>query len=232
MLLNRPRPIIVAECASNHGGDLRIAERMVNEALNAGADLIKFQAYDPKRLSSWDSQARWLTGAALSLNQVQMMEKVYPNRLLWSVFDLDRLAMLRDMGVTRFKVGHADRWKFEQAEKRKHEQWYASYAWGRDNPADWHWTSLSVLPLYPAPLSALSAIQAGCRGYSDHTIGLDACQIMLARGATVIEKHFSIDGCPRRQEWDMDVDGLKSLVAWSKVCCEAQAGTAQTERWA
>ena len=30
-------------------------------------------------------------------------------------------------------------------------------------------------------------------GYSDHTIGIDTCLLAISRGATVIEKHFTLD---------------------------------------
>ena len=30
-------------------------------------------------------------------------------------------------------------------------------------------------------------------GYSDHTIGIDACLIAISRGAKMIEKHFTLD---------------------------------------
>ena len=87
-----------------------------------------------------------------------------------------------------------------------------------------------MIPLYPAPLTALSALTT-LEGYSDHTGGLDACKIMMARGVQVIEKHFSIEGCLRRQAWDMDEQGLAELVAWRDVCAVAHQGTDQLERW-
>ena len=30
-------------------------------------------------------------------------------------------------------------------------------------------------------------------GYSDHTIGIDTALLAIARGATIIEKHFTLD---------------------------------------
>ena len=30
-------------------------------------------------------------------------------------------------------------------------------------------------------------------GFSDHTIGIDACLLAISRGAEVIEKHFTLD---------------------------------------
>ena len=58
-------------------------------------------------------------------------------------------------------------------------------------------------------------------GFSDHTIGLDCAKIALARGADIIEKHFSlcynmgVDG-----KWSMTPSDLKELKRWEQVCKE------------
>jgi sialic acid synthase SpsE len=33
----------------------------------------------------------------------------------------------------------------------------------------------------------------GLAGYSDHTLGLSVCLLAIARGAQIIEKHFTLD---------------------------------------
>lgn len=234
---SRPRPLIIAECASNHGGEVDIARRMCDAALKAGADLVKFQAYEYHRLSPHDAQQDWLEQAELNQTQIRQLLAHDPH-VFFSVFSETGLAFLRQQGVLTFKVGHADRWRALHPTvlwaAQAQERWFVSHAWGLgaagDHPS---WvTPMSVVPLYPAPLEALAVLPTlGGVGYSDHTVGLEACQIMLARGAPVIEKHFSIEGCPRRQPWDMDVDALARLVEWAKVCTTAQQGTAQSERW-
>jgi len=49
---------------------------------------------------------------------------------------------------------------------------------------------------YPTPLAELKlgAVDfTGYAGFSDHTIGIDAAMAALARGARIIEKHFTLD---------------------------------------
>lgn len=54
---------------------------------------------------------------------------------------------------------------------------------------------------YPAPdssvnlraMDALSALRCGATGYSDHTVGITAAVAAAARGARIIEKHFTLD---------------------------------------
>jgi len=50
------------------------------------------------------------------------------------------------------------------------------------------------------------------QGFSDHTIGLDAAKIALARGAHIIERHFAIDHQTGVDaEWSMTPSELKEL---------------------
>ena len=222
-----PRCRIIAECASNHGGDWATIERMIQAA--AEADFVKFQAYRTVNLAQTDPQYAWLNAAQLNLSQIEEIVRLVGPRALFTVFDTQRVGELRWAGVKAFKVGHADRWRQLWEGAPSDEEWFVSYAWGRGCIDSFGWP-LATIPLYPAPLEALVGMTQ-LTGYSDHTIGLDACKIMMARGVQVVEKHFSIEGCPRRQPWDMDEKGLAELVAWSKVCAEAQQGTALTERW-
>ena len=39
------RPVIIAEIGINHGGDLEVAKKMVKDAINSGADIIKHQTH-------------------------------------------------------------------------------------------------------------------------------------------------------------------------------------------
>lgn len=223
---------------------MTIAHQMTRAALTAGADLVKFQAFETRDLDPSDPQFDWLRRAELSLTEIQELAHTY-DQVFFSVFGERRVEDLRKLGVKRFKVGHADRWRELWQGAPSDEEWFVSMAWGPQTFEDSTWTpilthckyckhppyiALSTIPLYPAPLEALKHMQR-TDGYSDHTIGLDACKIMMARGVQVIEKHFSIEGCPRRQAWDMDEAGLAELVTWSKVCATAQNGTDKLERW-
>ena len=55
-------------------------------------------------------------------------------------------------------------------------------------------------------------------GFSDHTIGLDYAKLAIDRGATIIEKHFTLDknlpGCD--QAASMTPSELKELVEYAK----------------
>ncbi len=59
-------------------------------------------------------------------------------------------------------------------------------------------------------------------GFSDHTIGLDCAKIALARGAEIIEKHFTLDKSMYGPDHclSMTPDELKELVRWEGICKE------------
>jgi sialic acid synthase SpsE len=64
-------------------------------------------------------------------------------------------------------------------------------------------------------------------GYSDHSIGIEACVFALAMGASVIEKHFSLPGEGRNQAWDMDPAMLSQLAGWRDKWVQMRGGPAQ-----
>lgn len=50
--MDENKVLIIAEAGVNHNGDIRIAKKLVDGAKSCGADMIKFQTFDPKKLVS------------------------------------------------------------------------------------------------------------------------------------------------------------------------------------
>jgi sialic acid synthase SpsE len=48
--------IIIAEAGVNHNGDINLAKQLVDEAVNAGVDYIKFQSFKAEKLVSPEAQ--------------------------------------------------------------------------------------------------------------------------------------------------------------------------------
>ena len=206
---------IVCECATGHGGDLDIAADMVRAAADSGADWVKFQTYDLAKLNPSDPQKDWLTQAHLDKADHEFLIRLCDQvgiKFLSTPFDAGSLQMLRDLGLTTFKVASSEAhstWWNPQAG----EQWMVSWPWG-DSPAGEvrvrlernigpaQYRALTAIPLYPTPLECVGQATL-LDGWSDHTEGIAACQWALAQGACVIEAHLTLGhGRGRQTVWD------------------------------
>jgi N-acetylneuraminate synthase len=114
--------VIIAEAGVNHNGDMLLAERLVQAAVAAGADYVKFQMFTAGKLSSPDapqaeyqiknlgeesSQSAMLAKLELDLAAHRHLQNVATAQgigFLSSPFDLDSLSMLRSLDLDYIKV--------------------------------------------------------------------------------------------------------------------------------
>jgi N-acetylneuraminate synthase/N,N'-diacetyllegionaminate synthase len=117
---------VIAEAGVNHNGDVELAHRLVDVAADAGADAVKFQTFDPKRLvSPKASMARYqVLNTGRAITQAEMLaELVLPRAahrelsdhakdrgllFLSSPFDEASADFLDELGVPAFKVGSGE----------------------------------------------------------------------------------------------------------------------------
>ncbi|MCR9140712.1 MAG: N-acetylneuraminate synthase family protein [bacterium] len=115
---------IIAEIGNNHNGSLELAKRLIDEAVGAGADCVKFQARDMKSLYSNEGNPDdieedlgsqytldLLSRFQLSREELQAAfdyareKKVVPMCTPW---DLSSLDFLDACGIPAFKIASAD----------------------------------------------------------------------------------------------------------------------------
>ncbi len=53
------KTVIIAEAGVNHNGKLKFGKRLIDEAKKAGADIIKFQTYKAKKLTTKSAPRFW-----------------------------------------------------------------------------------------------------------------------------------------------------------------------------
>ncbi|SAK75365.1 N,N'-diacetyllegionaminic acid synthase [Caballeronia calidae] len=68
-------PYIIAEIGVNHANSMALAERMIDEAAEAGAHAAKFQTYKAERLASRYSPAYWDTSKEPTSSQFALFKK-------------------------------------------------------------------------------------------------------------------------------------------------------------
>jgi sialic acid synthase SpsE len=211
-------PFFVAEIGGNHGGDPALARRMIDAALVSGAQAVKFQAYRTEDFLRGDSQyyrelaAEELNGEALA--ELAGYCRARGAIFLFSVFgpsDVDLAARL-DLPAVKISSGDIDNLPLLEAAAGLGKPLILSTGAAYLNEVD---TALELLrtkgadriillqctSLYPCPddqanIRVIPAFQARYRipvGFSDHTLGVDIPLAAVALGASLVEKHFTID---------------------------------------
>ena len=232
---------IIAECGINHRGDMKLAREMIDIAKSINIKIVKFQLYDVDALfpdkqiiaqnRNWYEEVK-----KTQLTKEQVFELAGYCRevgieFFASAFDLERLSWLEEVGVKRHKIATRmnQTEKYIIAVRKLGKPIIFSTNLPRTQISFWY-NTLYCIPKYPAQLSDLEfnkikfmntrkyANNYTFDGFSDHTIGPEASMIAMARGATIIEKHF----CLKRDNSNPDMvcsiepNELKELVEFAR----------------
>lgn len=244
---------IIAEAGVNHNGNLVLAKRLVDAAVEAEADAVKFQTFKAAKLiASTAPKADYqkiTTGAnELQLEMVRGLEMpeamtravaeyaALRNILFLSTgFDEDSIDLLDDLGVPAFKVGSGDLTALPLLEFIGRKQKPVILSTGMSYLAEVQSSVealcssgcpavalLQCVSSYPADPAAanLRAMQTLADtfqvpvGFSDHSLGNELAIGAVAMGASIIEKHLTLD--PNLPGPDHRVsltpDGFRNLV--------------------
>ena len=209
---------VIAEIGSNHNQDIKLAKKLIDVAAGARADAVKFQLFDADELykpgdelydifKEIELDADWL---------VELKTYAESKNLIFfaSPFDEKSIHLLEDHGVSLYK------WASSETTNLKNLRIAASYnkpmiiSTGMCDLADiyeavevcktvgnYDLVLLHTSSLYPTEPedSNVNSIKALKRifnlhvGFSDHTMSSTAAVVAVAYGATVIEKHITLD---------------------------------------
>lgn len=219
--------MIIAEVGTNHGGNMGIAKHLIHQAKVCKADIVKFQLYDTDDIVPKNHSAYYdLNDAQLSRYQwEELVNECERDRIefMASVFDVERVSWCESVNMKRYKI--ASRSIYNQplidAVLKTGKPMIVSLgkmdARGKpDLPAEY----LYCVAKYPCPLSDLhlEKVDFTKYGFSDHTIGIEAAICAIARGARIVEKHFTLDKTTEGHDHvcSMEPDELHALVEFSK----------------
>lgn len=260
---------IIAEVGVNHNGSLEMAKKLVDAAVGAGADAVKFQTFKAERLVAPDapkagyqlqstdaseSQLDMLRRLELRPDaHVELMKYCQEQDILFmsTPFDEKSSDLLAELAVTVYKIpsGEITNWPFLEHVARKGKPIILSTGMSflsevaeavrvfRDAGCD-QLVLLHCTSNYPAnPVNVnLRAMQTMATafqkpvGYSDHTLGIEVAIAAVALGASVIEKHFTLDrkfSGPDHQA-SLEPDELEALVRGIRIV-EASLGHGRKE---
>ena len=213
-----------AEIGQNAQGNLDVAKFLISEAKENGADLVKFQLYSTDLLYEKDTELYQLAKEA-ELTFWNARDLFYFGEdngigVFFSVFDLEKVDWCKKIGVKRYKIAYSQRWNYPLLKSLTAPVIIST---DRDDflKRDIYvpMSFLYCIPNYPAEIDFEGVNFFLYSGYSDHTIGLNACKIALARGARIIEKHFCVNHSTGVDApWSMDAEELKDLKTWENLC--------------
>lgn len=249
--------LIIAEAGVNHNGSIELAKQLVDKAVEAGVDYIKFQTFKASKLvtkaakqaeyqqknigKEGDSQYQMLKKLELSPEEHEILID-YCHQLgikfFSTAFDFDSIDYLHSLNLGLWKIpsGEVTNYPFLKRIAAYNEPTILSTgmcdmedvmaavnALYRNGLSKENLILLHCNTEYPTPfedvnLKAMDALRKefGVEvGYSDHTKGIEVPIAAVALGATVIEKHFTLD---RNMEGpdhkaSLEPDELKAMVS-------------------
>ncbi len=215
--------LIIAEIGNNHEGDPSVAKKMIQKAADAGADAVKFQTFNTEHYVGTQNRERYemlksfeLPGDVyFNLKEVAREEGLV---FMSTPFDLESALFLNDI-VSVFKIASGDNTFYPLIETVAGLEKPVIMSCGL---ADYRqvafakgfiekkWQEiqykgdlglLHCVTSYPVPdseanigaIQELRTLSNVTPGYSDHTLGIEACVLCVAAGARIIEKHFTMD---------------------------------------
>ena len=113
---------IIAEAGVNHNGSLEFAKQLIDAAVDAGADAVKFQtftadavvsqkapkaAYQNETTDSQESQYEMIKALELDVHKHKiLMDYCKPRHIMFlsTPFDLASVDLLNDLGLKTFKI--------------------------------------------------------------------------------------------------------------------------------
>lgn len=224
---------IIAEAGVNHNGDIEIAKKLVDKAVEAGADAVKFQTFKARNQVIKDAKkARYQIMAAKDKkeSQLEMLQKLELSaekheilinyckekniEFLSTPFDCESIKLLVHFGLKILKIpsGEITNYPYlcEIAKTKKDiimstgmsslseveaaVQILKTHGSGKITLL--HCNSEYPTSMKDVNLNAMLTLKEKFHlevGYSDHTQGIEVPIAAVAMGASVIEKHFTLD---------------------------------------
>lgn len=212
--------LIIAEAGSNHDQDKQNAFELVQVAADSGADAVKFQLFTADKLYSnsinkeiYEATKR----AELPLDWIpEIIDKCKSNKIMFlgTPFDFDSVDLLDNANVPMFKwaSGEIDNVDLLRYAAKKSKPMIISTGMcdmstieaAIDTVVEENNNKIALLhciSIYPTQVAdvnlrmmdTLSNAFGYPIGFSDHTLGSSVPIAAVARGAKILEKHFTLN---------------------------------------
>ena len=247
---------IIAEAGVNHNGSIELAYKLIDAAIESGANAVKFQTFQTENFVIRDTEKAKYQKQNDNSNESQfdMLKKLelsvddHKNLIdhcnikgitfLSSPFDIESINLLTELNLKIFKIPSGEITNLPYLRHIGSFNKEVILSTGMSNlkeigealkilinagTSKEKITVLHANTMYPTPmkdvnLMAMQTIRDKFDvsvGYSDHTLGIEVDIAAVALGATVIEKHFTLDKNMDGPDHvaSLDASELKSMVA-------------------
>ena len=225
---------IIAEAGVNHNGSIKLAFQLVDAAVKAGADAVKFQTfksenlvlkntqkaeYQKKTTDSSESQLEMLQKLELKLDAYKKLSDYCQEKnimFLSTPFDHSSIDLLNELELKIFKIPSGEITNLPYLRHIGSLEKKVILSTGmsilneisdalniliesgtkKENIVVLHANSMYPTPMEDVNLNAMRTIKQELGvavGYSDHTLGIEVDIAAVAMGASIIEKHFTLD---------------------------------------
>lgn len=225
---------VIAEVGINHDGDMKKAVKLVEEAKKSGANAVKLQTYITEHRVPKDHEVYGiLKQCELSHNdqkELFNLGKDLDITIFSTPFDDESVDFLEELNNPVYKIASFDSVNTKLLNKVSNTNKPVimstgmtsleelGIAWkalgGNDDGTGCDLALLHCVSSYPledkranlAIIHYLHSVHEGPVGYSDHTIGTQIPIYGVAAGASIIEKHFTLDSNSDGPDHSMSAD--------------------------
>ncbi len=225
---------MIAEVGVNHNGSIDSAYRLIDVAVESGADAVKFQTFKAESLMSkhankadyqkqttdeLESQFEMIKKLELDVDTHKKLIKYCNEKdimFLSTPFDRDSIDLLNELGLKIFKIpsGEVTNLPYLRHIGSLRKKVILSTGMStleevgdalailveagmeKENITVLHANTMYPTPMEDVNLNAMLTIQKEfdvAIGYSDHTLGIEVDIAAVAMGASIVEKHFTLD---------------------------------------
>ena len=232
--MSNNKTFIIAEAGVNHNGSMEMALKLIDVAVAAGADAVKFQTFKAEKVIAVNAPKadyqKETTGSNES--QLEMVKKLELDeaahkkllnhcqekgiQFLSTPFDLESIDLLNRLGLKMFKIPSGEITNLPYLKKLGALKKRLILSTGMADLGEIE-DALDLLTEAGTPLGNITVLHCNTEyptpfedvnlrailtighafgvavGYSDHTPGIEVAIAAVAMGATIIEKHFTLD---------------------------------------
>jgi len=255
-VISKQSPFIIAEAGINHNGSIKLAKELILKAKESGADCIKFQTYKAENLIIKNQKTMQffneIKRCELTYGEFEELKafSVKNDIIFMSTPDEEEsLAFLLTLNLPAIKIGSGElnNIKFLELAAKSKKIIILSTGASTEEEIDRAFETVYALNKkiilmhciseYPAELKSLnlrfikymSVKYKYLVGFSDHTESLITPVVAFLNGASVIEKHFTLDNAMEGPDhrFSLNPESFKKMVGYLK---EAQESLGEEKR--